>query len=201
MLKLCWLEIKDFGSKVETLACANQCRMFVIKGDFDRTWFQTNWKFPFEVIIYHFHGYYDYFVVNSCHDSLSSTTRPFETPIFGRFRNSKLTLFLGQKIEISGAPQRWTRAGSPLKRNLGIHKMGPLGCRNLMQLININQPLEVVATIFFWNYKLPFGRWHTPTKIMVVRKPTYRKWWLDFQGTVGSNTTISKVKCCGKKGF
>ena len=29
---------------------------------------------------------------------------------------------------------------------------------------------------------VPFGWWSTPTKIMLVRKPTYKKWWLDFQG-------------------
>ena len=31
---------------------------------------------------------------------------------------------------------------------------------------------------------VPFGSWYqTPTKIMVVRKPTYKKWWLDFQAS------------------
>lgn len=29
---------------------------------------------------------------------------------------------------------------------------------------------------------VPFGWWSTPSNIMVVRKPTYSKWWLDFQG-------------------
>ena len=29
---------------------------------------------------------------------------------------------------------------------------------------------------------VPFGRWKNPTKIMVVRKPTYKEMWLDFQG-------------------
>ena len=45
-----------------------------------------------------------------------------------------------------------------------------------------SKTLEVVATIFlkWWNsfWKMIF----TPTKIMVVRKPTYKTWWLDFQG-------------------
>ena len=29
---------------------------------------------------------------------------------------------------------------------------------------------------------VPFGRWWTPPKLMVVRKPTFKKLWLDFQG-------------------
>ena len=41
-----------------------------------------------------------------------------------------------------------------------------------------------------------FWKMITPTKTMVVRKPPYKKWWLDFQGFPSLQKTVRRFGVC-----
>ena len=102
--------------------------------------------------------------------------------------------FLDKKLRSRGHCSGELEPVNPAEEKSVDSQNGTMGCRHLMHLINMNQPLEVVATIIF-NNKLPFGRWHAPTKDNGGSETNLTKMVVGLLGNSWvPNTTISKVE-------